>query len=124
MKFKTGDKIRVLSSDRSGYNYGTIHNTSIINGEDNYLLLWDHHGTKAHYYVASEVDNEWELDPKQQCLVVQSVTVKLPHGIDFIPINLEIKDIKLACDHDWRDRFDGRKHYKWCATCGDYNGKD
>lgn len=127
MKFKIGDRIRVLSSDRSGYNYAEITGTtkyfdaSSGTTEDFYLVTWDSGKPAFHEYKASEVDSEWDLAPtlpSGQCPIVQSYNSRFPKEINLAPIDLQIENITaLDCDHKWKEYHGYNDFYEFCEKC-------
>lgn len=132
VKFKAGDRIRVVSSDSVAYNYANIAVLTMTGGEKEYGVVWDSFHPAVHYYKAADVDNVWELDSK--CPVVASMnksypglttqppsgvngnTVVLPTPIDYIPIDLTITE-NGVCSHVWAEYNGFNESFKFCQKC-------
>lgn len=117
--FNPGDRIRVKENGLTG----TIHKVNnIYRGhykitqlvETEYHVQWDHwHNSNS--YMASDVGDMWEkIDAIADA--ADAGVLSLPHGIDFIPLDLQIDGIKTACDHKWVEV--GFRHTKTvCYHC-------
>jgi hypothetical protein len=94
--FKALDRIRVKEN---GF-IATIHALSFnsIYQEMEYYLLWDHFPDRGLCcYMASDVDSLWE----KVAAIKEEVNLHLPQGIEWIPLEIDIRNVKVACDHKW-----------------------
>lgn len=127
MKFKKGDRIRVVGSDRMGYNYATIVEVVNSNGYWGYSIEWDHFKRGACFYKASIVDNTWELDPlSTKCPVVTEASkpqfsFELPRG--FMAKALDGWSQDVSCDHSWVDYRGLTEVYEFCKNCDERRSK-
>lgn len=104
-KFKIGD---IIQNDRAllGKIVGITDST--------YTIKWGNMAYPSEYFKTLVEDS---------CKLFQSVTTT-----EVLPVNplMNTKEFKTwieqepTCSHDWRNKFDGLKHYKWCAKCGEY----
>jgi len=118
MKFKAGDRIKTISSDRSGHNYAKIVQTEIINSEDHYLVAWDNIRGQ-HYYVAKDVDGDWELAdmlPIGQCPVVTTHKLKYEPSVDQGYWNYG-EPADKTCNHKWKEYNGYNDFYEYCEKC-------
>ena len=105
MKFKDGDRVRAVSSDRSGYNYAKI--VSINSVCEVYGVVWESLNTKVSYYDAKDVEDIWEF--------VQGES--LPRGIDFTLNHGIVATADGACDHVWAEYNGFSESFKFCQKC-------
>jgi len=114
-KFKAGDKIRVVGSDRNAYVYAEIVEVVRDFGATSvyytYRVQWYHHDDSPVYeYQSEEVDDLWELSDK--CPVVLDYErPSLPGGIDSV-----ISD-EGVCYHNWVSYQGLIESYDFCEKC-------
>lgn len=121
MNFKKGDRIRSTETGFTAKVDGTSFNS--IYQEDEVYVTWDHMPEKGSCgYSISDVASAWMKIDAQDAneagvdFAPADVNDKQTHsfhpwfgtsvkpqgqGIDFIPIEIKLEDVKVACEHKW-----------------------
>lgn len=118
MLFDIGDRILVPSNGFTAVIVAISYSTAT--GHE-YRVIWDHTPNAEYSYIASDVDNQWQLLGKNY---FHANVVTLPAGVEYIPLevkidsSIEANSIKVQCNghHTWIDV--GFHHSKMvCKYC-------
>lgn len=100
LKFEFWDKIRVKENGLTGHvmNSYDVISTNFPGGKNglHYTILWDHYPDPC-VYAAKDVDDLWEKVKE----IKNEQNVRIPGGIEWIDINIDINNVKASCDHKW-----------------------
>lgn len=117
MKFKSGDRIKVIGDYSDECFYATVARAKP--SESQYWVVWDHHPGE-HSYCATEVDEIWE----NACSVINNSLIKLPTGFQVIKEKLLQQKENQDCIHKWANYNGFAESYKFCENCDEkrYDG--
>lgn len=134
IKFQPGDSFYVKENGITGRVLKVEHGMNQGRIEYGYNILWDSL-SRSGWYPASEVDDLWEfVDITKRATFQAAMQTPSKHvssdtganglyvpprqGIDFIPITLEVGDIKVSeCEHEWAPYFGLRDSFEFCKKC-------
>jgi hypothetical protein len=95
LTFESKDRIRVKENGFTGTVIATV--TFHTPKEDLlYHIKWDHFPGMCQY-MASDVGDLWE----KVANIKAEQNLHLPPGIQWIPLEIDINNVKVACDHKW-----------------------
>ena len=120
----SGDHIRVKENGLTGIIVLVSAYISKTSTKYTFDVIWNHmpNSTNSYDFASmSDAEQIWELDggrTVQQSWHAQNPFNQRPsQGLDFIPIEIKIGDVKTACSHEWQDYTGLMTSYKFCKKC-------
>jgi len=129
MKFKSGDRIRVIENGFTARIKAISFNS--IYQQEEYYVTWDNDPKQDVGYPVDECDPIWELE----CPVVAAyqtgsgvitLPTAMPPGLAYwlkvggkgeMTIMHEPDKVKTGCDHQWAEYTGLMESYKYCKHC-------